>query len=101
MSGIRLGRSRQDLPRQFVKIKENLRQLPPLAPGAGLGHPDKAQDCEASMDYSKSGNPKNAKDKHAPLDLPKHGAPKAKTTEADKKAALLARMKAAAATRKD
>lgn len=53
------------------------------------------------MDYSKSGNPKNAKDKHAPLDLPKHGAPKAKTTEADKKAALLARMKAAAATRKD
>ena len=51
------------------------------------------------MDYSKSGNPKNAKDSHRALDLNRHGAPK-KGAEADKKAALLARMKAAAEAKK-
>ncbi|VDC25242.1 hypothetical protein [Pseudogemmobacter humi] len=51
------------------------------------------------MDYSKSGHPKSAKDSHHALDLPKRGAPKAKT-EAEKKAELLARMKAAAEARK-
>ncbi|MFL9503824.1 hypothetical protein [Pseudogemmobacter blasticus] len=52
------------------------------------------------MDYSKSGNPKNAKDTHHALDLPRRGAPNAKQTEAEKKAALLARMKAAAEAKK-
>ena len=47
------------------------------------------------MDYSKSGNPKNAKDSHHAQDLTRRGAPKDKTA-ADKKAALLDRMKAAA-----
>lgn len=52
------------------------------------------------MDYSKSGNPKSAKDSHHALDLNRHGAPKTKGAEADKKAALLARMKAAAEAKK-
>lgn len=52
------------------------------------------------MDYSKSGNPKSAKDNHHALDQPRRGAPKAKTAEAEKKAALLARMKAAAEAKK-
>lgn len=52
------------------------------------------------MDYSKSGNAKSAKDSHHPLDVPRRGAPKAKETEADRKAALLARMKAAAEAKK-
>ena len=52
------------------------------------------------MDYGKSGNPKRPKDSHRALDLPKHGAPKANATAADKKAALLARMKAAAEAKK-
>ncbi len=52
------------------------------------------------MDYSKSGNPKSAKDSHHAQDLSRHGAPKAKSGEPDRKAALLARMKAAAEARK-
>ncbi|MBE0554933.1 MAG: hypothetical protein IH625_14700 [Rhodobacteraceae bacterium] len=52
------------------------------------------------MDYGKSGNPKSAKDSHHALDVPRRGAPKAKPTEAEKKAALLARMKAAAEAKK-
>lgn len=52
------------------------------------------------MDYSKSGNPKNAKDSHHAQDIPRRGAPNAKTTEAEKKAELLARMKAAAEAKK-
>jgi len=51
------------------------------------------------MDYSKSGNPRSAKDSHHALDVPRRGAPKAQAAEA-KKAALLARMKAAAEARK-
>lgn len=52
------------------------------------------------MDYSKSGNPKNAKDSHHALDLPRRGAPKGKSAAEEKKAALLARMKAAAEAKK-
>lgn len=52
------------------------------------------------MDYSKSGNPKNAKDSHHAQDIPRRGAPKDKSAETDKKAALLARMKAAAEAKK-
>lgn len=51
------------------------------------------------MDYSKSGNPKGMKDSHHAQDLPRRGAPKA-NAEAEKKAALLARMKAAAEAKK-
>lgn len=52
------------------------------------------------MDYSKSGNAKSGKDSHHALDVPRRGAPKAKETEAERKAALLARMKAAADAKK-
>lgn len=48
------------------------------------------------MDYAKSGNPKSAKDRHAVPDQPRKGAPRSDETAAAKKAALLARMKAAA-----
>jgi hypothetical protein len=57
------------------------------------------KDQEHAMDYSKNGNPKNAKDSHHALDLPRHGAPKGKDAAAQKKAQLLERMKAAAASR--
>ena len=53
------------------------------------------------MDYGKSGNPKAAKDKHQPHDLNRHGAPKTAGKKAEDKAALLERMKAAAAARKN
>lgn len=52
------------------------------------------------MDYSKSGAQKPAKDSHHALDLTRRGAPKGKAAEADKKNALLERMKAAAEARK-
>ncbi|NBE06528.1 hypothetical protein [Paragemmobacter ruber] len=52
------------------------------------------------MDYGKNGNPKAAKDSHHPLDQPRRGAPKGDAAAAQKKAELLARMKAAAAARK-
>jgi hypothetical protein len=75
--------------------------LPPLAPAPALRHSrGNPQRLEAAMDYSKSGNAKSAKDSHHPLDVPRRGAPKAKETEADRKAALLARMKAAAEAKK-
>ncbi|MEN9409511.1 MAG: hypothetical protein RL216_1485 [Pseudomonadota bacterium] len=52
------------------------------------------------MDYGKNGNPKAAKDSHHPLDQPRRGAPKGDDKAAQKKADLLARMKAAAEARK-
>ena len=52
------------------------------------------------MDYGKNGNPKAAKDSHHPLDQPRRGAPKGDDKAAKKKAELLARMKAAAESRK-
>lgn len=48
------------------------------------------------MAQGKSGTRVQAKDSHRAHDLPRRGAPKANQTEAEKKAALLARMKAAA-----
>lgn len=48
------------------------------------------------MAQGKSGTRTQPKDRNSALDLPKRGAPKASQTEAQKKAALLARMKAAA-----
>ncbi len=48
------------------------------------------------MAQGKSGTRTQSKDSHRAHDLPRRGAPKANQTEADKKAALLARMKAAA-----
>ncbi|MDP2085906.1 MAG: hypothetical protein Q8K20_11960 [Gemmobacter sp.] len=51
------------------------------------------------MDYGKAGNPKSAKDRHAVPDQPRKGAPPTDETAAQKKAALLARMKAAAEAR--
>jgi hypothetical protein len=52
------------------------------------------------MDYGKGGNPKAAKDSHHPLDQPRRGAPKGDSKADAKKAELLARMKAAAESRK-
>lgn len=48
------------------------------------------------MNYGKSGNPKSAKDRQQAPGVPPRGAPDAKDKAAEKKAALLARMKAAA-----
>jgi hypothetical protein len=47
------------------------------------------------MDYGKSGNPKAARDRQAAPGQPLKGAPLADASVAAKKAALLARMKAA------
>lgn len=52
------------------------------------------------MDYGKTGAPKRAKDKPRPHDLPRHGAPRGDDAAAARKAALLARMKAAADAKK-
>ncbi len=49
------------------------------------------------MDYGKSGNPKSAKDRHAVPTQPRKGALRPDDVAAAKKAALLARMKAAQA----
>lgn len=48
------------------------------------------------MAQGKSGTRLLTKDNQRPLDLPRRGAPKAAGAAAEKKAALLARMKAAA-----
>jgi hypothetical protein len=53
------------------------------------------------MDYGKSGNPKNAKDSQRDHGLAVRGAPKEDAVKAAKKAALLARMKAAASKKAD
>jgi hypothetical protein len=53
------------------------------------------------MDYGKSGNPKGARRAPRGPDHAQKGAPKATTPPRETKDELLARMKAAAATKKD
>ena len=53
------------------------------------------------MDYSKSGNPKGARSTLRGPDHSQKGAPKSVTPPRETKEELLARMKAAAAAKKD
>lgn len=53
------------------------------------------------MDYSKSGNPKGARRAPRGPDHAQKGAPRATTPPRETKEELLARMKAAAAAKKD
>ncbi|MDX5350583.1 MAG: hypothetical protein LPJ95_07755, partial [Paracoccaceae bacterium] len=56
---------------------------------------------ERPMDYSKSGNPKGARRAPRGPDHAQKGAPRATTPPRETKEELLARMKAAAAAKKD